>query len=100
MDVRSYCDNVTIELIGWKAKVYDIVRRLDKMSSGDKEKVQDQVNDLHVLIEELDDRIGKLKHECPTEWSSDKAELDGKLKVISDTCDKCWQNMSGGELGG
>ena len=39
MDVKSYCDSLTIELTGWKAKVYDIVRKLDKMSSGDKEKV-------------------------------------------------------------
>ena len=29
MDVNSYCENLTIELTGWKAKIYDIVRKLD-----------------------------------------------------------------------
>ena len=38
MDVKSYCDSLVIELTGWKAKVYDVVRKLDKMSSGDKAK--------------------------------------------------------------
>ena len=38
MDVKSYCGSLAIELTGWKAKVYDITRKLDKMSSGDKEK--------------------------------------------------------------
>jgi hypothetical protein len=48
------------ELSGWKLKVADIVRRLDKMDSGDKEKVVPQVNELHGLIEEMDDRIARL----------------------------------------
>lgn len=100
MDVKSYCDSLTIELAGWKAKVYDIVRRLDKMPSGAKEKVVPQVSDLHVLIEELDDRIGRLKNQCPTDWSPDKIELQSRLTKISNVCEKCWENISGAEVGG
>ena len=100
MDVNSYCSNLTIELAAWKAKAYDIVRRLDKLPSGDKEKVLPQVNDLHILIEELDDRIGRLKNECPTNWSPDKIELDSKITKISNVCEDCWKNISGAEVGG
>lgn len=100
MDVRSYCDNLTIELTGWKAKIYDIVRRLDKLPSGDKGKVLPQVNELHALIEELDDRIGRLRNQCPTDWSPDKIELETKLTRISNVCDDCWKNISGAEVGG
>jgi hypothetical protein len=75
MDVKSYCDSLSIELTGWKAKVYDIVRKLDKMSSGDKEKVIPEVNELHMIIEELDDRIDLLEKECPTEWEPERIEL-------------------------
>ena len=100
MDVGAYCDSLTIELTGWKAKVYDIIRRLDKLSSGDKEKVLPQVNDLHILIEELDDRIGRLKNQCPTDWSPDKIELESKLTKISNVCEDCWKGISGGEVGG
>lgn len=39
MDVRDYCDSLVTELTGWKAKMYDVMRRLDKVPSGDKEKV-------------------------------------------------------------
>jgi len=78
MDVNTYCDNLAIELTGWKAKVYDIVRKMDKMSSGDKEKVVPEVNELHMIIEELDDRVERLKKECPTEWEPDKIEIEGR----------------------
>lgn len=100
MDVTSYCDNVAQELVGWKAKVYDIVRRLDKVSSGDKEKVLPQVNDLHTLIEELDDRIARLKRECPAEWSPDKIELDSKLTSIKGTTEDVWNAIAAGYQGG
>jgi len=100
MDAKSYCDSLTIELTGWKAKVYDIVRRLDKLPSGAKGQVLPQVNDLHTLIEELDDRIGRLKNQCPTDWSPDKIELESKITKISNVCEDCWKNISGAEVGG
>ena len=100
MDVGSYCDSLAIELTGWKAKIYDIIRKVDKLPSGDKEKVLPQVNDLHILLEELDDRIGRLKNQCPTDWSPDKIELESKLAKISNVCEDCWKNISGGEVGG
>ena len=100
MDVNSYCDNLTTELAGWKKKVEDIVGRVDKVSSGDKGMVLNQVNDLHVLIEELEDRIARLKDQCPTDWSPEKIELDSKLTKISNVCEECWANVSGADVGG
>ena len=77
MDVKSYCDSLIIELTGWKAKVYEVVRKLDKASSGDKQKVVPMVNELHMVIEELTDRTDRLKKECPIHWAPEKIELDG-----------------------
>lgn len=68
MDVKSYCDSLTIELTAWKAKIYDVIRRLEKVPSGHKEKVFPQINDIYVIVEELDDRIERLKKECPIQW--------------------------------
>jgi len=48
-DVQKYCDNVVTELSVWKAKIYDVVRRIEKASSGDKAKLGDQLNDLHLI---------------------------------------------------
>ncbi|MCX5720389.1 MAG: hypothetical protein NT055_10675 [Nitrospirae bacterium] len=83
MDVKDYCKTLEAELTVWKAKVYDIIARLDKVSSGEKEKVIDQVRDLHALFVELDDRISRLKRECPTEWGPDKIEIEQKISTLT-----------------
>ena len=100
MDLNSYCDSLSVELTGWKEKVDNIVSKLDKMESGDKEKVVPHVNELHGLIEELNDRIERLKKECPTEWSPDRIELDSKLSRITNIWESVWQNVSGADVGG
>ena len=100
MDVTSYCENVSKELTGWKAKVDGIVKQLDKMPSGDKEKVVPQVNEMHALMDEIDDRIARLKRECPTEWSPDKIELDSKISRINNIYEEVWPNVSGADVGG
>ncbi len=84
MHVRDYCDNVSAELIGWKVKMYDVMRKLEKVPSGDKDKVQPYLNDIHMILESLDDRIAQLRTECPTEWDPQKKEVDevlGKIQV-------------------
>lgn len=76
MDVMDYCNNVGIELTAWKAKLYDMIRKIDSLPSGDKEKMLGSVGDLHNVVTELEDRINSLKNECPTEWSPQKKEID------------------------
>jgi hypothetical protein len=78
-EVQSYCDNLVTELGAWKAKVYDVVSRIDKVSSGDKAKIIDQVRDLHMFIGELDNRMEGLKRDCPTDWEPDHVEMEAKL---------------------
>jgi hypothetical protein len=72
---ENYCDNLLTELGGWKDKVNDVVGRIDKFSSGDKEKIIDQVRDLHMFVEELDNRIEGLRAECPTDWEPGRIEM-------------------------
>ena len=94
MDVKSYCDSLAIELTGWKAKVYDIVRKLDKMESGDKEKVVPEVNELHMIIEELDDRVDRLRKECPVQWEPERIELEGRTTQLKDVWESAWEKVS------
>ena len=93
MELKDYCSNLSTELTGWKAKAYDIVRRLDKVSSGDKAKVIDQVRDLHILVEELENRIERLRRECPTEWSPDQMEIEHKLSSVKAKWSQLWSDM-------
>lgn len=90
MDVQAYCDNITIELTGWRTKLNDIVERLDKLPSGDKEKVVSEVYDLHMLIEEFNDRIERLTYECPMQWEPEKMEMEGKLSQTK----KIWEEAA------
>jgi hypothetical protein len=76
---ENYCDNLAAELGGWKAKLTDVVGRLDRVDSGDKEKIIDQVRDLHMFVGELDNRIDGLKVECPTDWEPSQIEMETKL---------------------
>ena len=76
MDVMDYCNNVGIELTAWKAKLYDMMRKVDKLSSGDKEKMLGNIGDLNNIMTELEDRIHSLKTECPMEWSPQKKDID------------------------
>jgi len=76
MKVKDYCSSMEIELTAWKAKLYDMIRKIDKLSSGDKEKMLGNIGDLHNIVTELEDRINELKNECPTEWSPQKKQID------------------------
>jgi len=77
MDVLDYCKGMEMELTAWKAKLYDLTRKVDKLPSGDKQRMLASVEDLHILVTEFEDRIGKLRTECPSEWSPQKNEIEG-----------------------
>lgn len=76
MDVQDYCKSMETELTAWKAKIYDVMRKVDKLGSAEKEKVLPNIEDLHMLLEEMSDRVVKLKTECPSDWSPIKTEID------------------------
>jgi hypothetical protein len=76
MDVMDYCKGMEMELTTWKAKLYDLTRRVDKLGTAEKEKVLANVEDLHMLVTEMSDRVEQLRNECPTEWDPQKKEID------------------------
>ena len=76
MDVLDYCKGLESELTGWKAKLYDVMRRVDRLSSGEKEKMLMNIQDMNITLTELEDKIESLRTECPSEWSPQKKEID------------------------
>ena len=77
MDVQDYCKSMEMEMAAWKAKLYDVMRKVDKLGSAEKEGILANVEDLHMLLEEMSDRVEKLKTECPSDWSPIKGEIEG-----------------------
>ena len=76
MDVMDYCKGMEMELTAWKAKLYDLMRKVDKLGTAERESIIANVEDLHIFVTEMGDRIEQLRNECPTEWSPQKKEID------------------------
>ena len=76
MDVKDYCGAMSTELTAWKAKMYDVTRKLDRLGTAEREKVLPNVEDMHMLIQDMASRIDQLNRECPAEWSPDKKAID------------------------
>jgi hypothetical protein len=64
------------ELTGWKARMYDVVRKVDTLDCAEKDRILSSVGDLHILLEELAARIDELRKECPTAWSPFRDDMD------------------------
>ena len=77
MDVMDYCKSMETEMTAWKAKLYDAMRKIDKLGTAEREKVLPNIEDLHILLEEMEGRVGQLRTECPSEWSPEKKDIDG-----------------------
>ncbi len=76
MDAKNYCRSIEADLYGWKAKMYDMVRKVDKLRRSDKEKVISQVEQLHKHIEDMENLINQLQTECPVEFGSEKKQIE------------------------
>ncbi len=98
IEVKSYCDSLRKDLSLWKAKIYDIVRALNKMPSDKKAKFTQSVNDLDNVVDDIDERINKLERECPVEWGPEKIELEEKFKKLQTTCELVWPDVSPDDL--
>ena len=76
MDAKDYCRSVEVELYGWKAKMYDMVRKVEKLRSSEREKVAAKVEDLHKHISEMERLIEQLQTECPVDFGPQKKQLE------------------------
>jgi predicted nuclease with TOPRIM domain len=76
MDVKDFCSGMEMELTAWKAKLYDTWRKFDRLGTSEREKIQPKIEDLHIVLEELTDRIEKLKVECPIDYRPFKKDID------------------------
>ena len=76
MDVEDFCKGMEVEMTAWKAKLYDVMRKVDKLGSAEKEKVLPNIEDLHIFLEEMSDRVESLKTECPSDWSPMKKDIE------------------------
>ena len=91
MDVNTFCDSAGKDLISWKTKLYEVIRKTENMASADKAKISPLVNNLNELVDDIDSRIKFLAEECPLEWDAQKTEIQEKLSQVKTR----WKDLDG-----
>jgi len=82
MEVKDYCRVMEMELTGWKAKLYDVISKMDRLPTGDKQRIYEDVNGLHIIMAELDEKIDKLRTDCPTQWDMEKEKIVSQMTKL------------------
>jgi hypothetical protein len=105
MLVTNCCKAMEMELAAWKATVYDIVRKMDKMPGSAKEKFLPNLEDLHILVEELDQRIENIRTNCTPETGIDDIKTERErvtysLPELRVKAEDAMKILSAGDFGG
>jgi hypothetical protein len=88
MDVDSFCGMMQSEIASLKARVYDIMRSVEKIKDKqNKKKKAAELAELHALIEHLSEMNDRLAKECPLDWSTEKQEIDAKKTELNEKID-------------
>jgi len=96
-EYTEYCSNLTSELSGWKEKIDHIVARFDHMSTGEKERFVGEVNGLHIISDELSDRVQGLNTACEMNWMPTREDHDVAWPEQSE---KTYARVSQSDFGG
>jgi hypothetical protein len=66
MAKKEYCSNVSTELEEWSEKLHKLSSKIDRISTGDKYRVFPQIEEFHMILTELDDRLCSFMQSCKT----------------------------------
>ena len=77
MASRYYCSSVAGELEVLSQKLHKLSSEIDGIPSIDKYKLQPQIDDLHIIMTELDDRLCELIDSCESAETYENLEADG-----------------------
>ena len=105
MKARNCCKTMQAELTAWKANVYDITRKMEDLPGSEREGILPHIEDLHILIAEMDDRIEQIQENCTPETGiddirADREEFDKHLATLRVTADEAMKGLGGGNFGG
>ncbi len=105
MKARNCCKTMEAELAAWKANVYDIVRHMEALPGGEKEKILPNIEDLHMLIAEMDERIEQIRDKCTPETGiadiqSEREAFDKSLGRLRVTAEEAMRGLGAGNFGG
>ncbi|MFO7710052.1 MAG: hypothetical protein R6V84_17935 [Desulfobacterales bacterium] len=99
MDAKSYCSTVTHELTAWKAKIYDVIARSEKLPAKQQKKVAPVIGDLNAVIDDLEVRLDRLSRECPGQFGAERDAIKAKMGEMQGAWKRVWGAMGEEEYG-
>jgi hypothetical protein len=66
MATREYCTNIVEELEVWSGRLHELSGKIDRVPSIDKYKLYPLIEELHIIMTEMDDRICDAMTSCST----------------------------------
>ncbi|MBU2644403.1 hypothetical protein KKI24_06810 [bacterium] len=105
MKARNCCKTMEMELTAWKAIVYDIVRKMDRSSAEKKGALLGEIGDLHIMIEEMDERIEEIRASCAPETGiadiqSEREAYEKALVNVRMKANEAMTVLGAGDFGG
>jgi hypothetical protein len=99
------CKTMEAELTAWKANVYDIARKMEELPGAEREKILPNIEDLHILIAEMDERIDQIRENCSPDTGiddirTDKEKFDKSLSKLRVTAEEAMRGLGAGNFGG
>ncbi len=85
MNIMSYCDTLGRQLTEWKAKIYDIILRVDALPENEKEAIFPSIRILNAIVEEINAELEQLKNACPADWLPNRNTIDSKMSELQAT---------------
>ena len=82
MNTIDYCKGIETKLIAWKAKLYDLTRKIAIRGSEERKNVLINIQDLNMPITETSSFAEQLKTVLPTERSQQRKNIDnGSVEI-------------------
>jgi uncharacterized protein YhaN len=84
MDAPYYCDTVSAEMVGLKARLYEMFRALDMMTPAEREKLFPKTSEIHEMVRDISSKLDQLRRECPKEFSAFQQEIETKTTDLKE----------------
>jgi hypothetical protein len=95
MDTTAYCDTLEEHLTGWKAKLFDVIRIVDRLPEKEKETVYTTIRGLYSIVDQIDTEVELLRTACPADWSPNRQNIDIKMAELQQSLKRLSEGVGG-----
>lgn len=64
MASRAYCSSAAEELEFWSSRLHELSKKIDSVPSIDKYRLLPHIEELHIVMTEMDDRLCDMMNAC------------------------------------